>query len=577
MAASQGSAVRRFIRGLEVKSPPGSTYAITQWVNSDLIPMDRSRRIWGGWKYVVYWATGGFAIYNYNTGSALIAYGLSAKQCLAAGILSPIILVIMCILCGWPGGSHHITYTVVCRLAWGMRGSYFPLFFRVMPAIVWDGIEAWWGAQAISTMIGTWSIRWANWDYPLADGTMQMKDFIGFIIYHIVFLGVMWLPPERLARPFQVSFAGFTLTILGLLIWSTHTAGNAGPYFAPDYQAPSVLAGSIGWASVYGATAVMGNVAVVTMGGSAWCRFASDNRRSMIAQSVACPIFIYLAFAMGIIVTSASTQVLGTAYWQPFELMRYIQAHYNNSAASRAAIFFATASCALAQVCVNMILNSVAAAMDMAASNPRWLTIRRCSYIIAALGVCTNPWQITTTAATFIQVLSGFGTFYGPITGILVSDFWIVRKRLIKMRDLYIGNEESIYWYDRGFNWRAFLTFFLAIAPAFPGYILSCADIDGTPNNLMKLSRLGFITGFVVSVIVYPLLNMVSPPRGLGEGEDHHDEDVFVLPSAYDQSKPTQGTFSVVDGVEDPGLKDSDGDRAEKHGLTKEHNSALHF
>lgn len=86
-----------------------------------------------------------------------------------------------------------------------------------------------------------------------------------------------------------------------------------------------------------------------------------------------------------------------------------IQAHYNNSPGSRAAIFFASASCALAQVCVNMILNSVAAAMDMAASNPRWLTIRRCSYIIAALGVCTNPWQITTTVSCFIVTRSCHG------------------------------------------------------------------------------------------------------------------------------------------------------------------------
>lgn len=64
MAGAQGSAVRRFIRSLEVQSPKGSTYAITQWVNSDLIPMDKSRRIWGGWKYVVYWATGGKSLPN---------------------------------------------------------------------------------------------------------------------------------------------------------------------------------------------------------------------------------------------------------------------------------------------------------------------------------------------------------------------------------------------------------------------------------------------------------------------------------------------------------------------------------
>lgn len=165
-----------------------------------------------------------------------------------------------------------------------MRGSWFALFFRVMPALVWDGIEAWWGAQAIATMIGTWSISWAEWDYPIANGTAQLKDFIGcmlsslllllllcprcsffvgetiptpsaqtnqhitflVILYHIVFLGVMWLPPEKLHRPFQVSFIGFTFVILGLVIWSTHTAGGAGQYFASDYQAPTVLAGSIG-------------------------------------------------------------------------------------------------------------------------------------------------------------------------------------------------------------------------------------------------------------------------------------------------------------------------------------------
>lgn len=146
----------------------------------------------------------------------------------------------------WPGGTHHITFAVQARTSFGIRGSYFALFFRVMPAIVWDGIEAWWGAQAIATMIGTWSLRWAAWDYPLAQGTMQLKDLIGFVLYHVVFLAVMWLPPEKLARPFMVSFVGFTITIAGLMIWATHTAGGAGPYFAPDYQAPAVLAGSVG-------------------------------------------------------------------------------------------------------------------------------------------------------------------------------------------------------------------------------------------------------------------------------------------------------------------------------------------
>lgn len=58
-AASEGSAFKRFIKSLEVPAPKGNTYAVTQWVNDDLIPMSRSRRTWGSWKYIVYWATGG--------------------------------------------------------------------------------------------------------------------------------------------------------------------------------------------------------------------------------------------------------------------------------------------------------------------------------------------------------------------------------------------------------------------------------------------------------------------------------------------------------------------------------------
>ncbi|KAK7546657.1 permease for cytosine/purines, uracil, thiamine, allantoin-domain-containing protein [Phyllosticta citricarpa] len=538
---------RQALKRMEVQPPKSGTFRVDQWVNPDLAPMDKTRRTWDWWKYTVYWMTGGFAIYNYATGSALIAYGLSAKQCLTAGLVSPIVLALMCVLCGWPGGAHHITFTVTCRLAWGMRGSWVAVFFRVMPGLIWDGIEAFWGGQAVATMIGTWSLSWAEWDYPLADGTLQLKDFIGFVLYYVIFLLVMWLPPERLYKPFLVSCVMFAMVVTGILIWSVNTAGGGGRYFARDYAPPSLLAGSVGWAMVYGATSVLGNSAVITLGQSDWCRFSRDgNKVPMIAQAVACPIFIYLAFVLGIICTSAAADVLGDAYWQPYLLLRHIQSHYNNSPRSRAAVFFASAACAFAQVTVNIILNSVASAMDLACYSPKWLNIRRGAYLIAAVGVAVNPWKLTSSAATFIAVLSGFGTFYGPLSGILVADYWVVRRRTVKMRDLYLGNEQSIYWYWKGFNWRAFATFILAIFPAMPGYIMGCADLNRTPNGWMKLSRLGFITGFCIAMVVYPAFSWISPPPGLGEGMDHHDEDQLVLPQGIFQDRPTQGQFSTV-------------------------------
>jgi nucleobase:cation symporter-1, NCS1 family len=287
----------------------------------------------------------------------------------------------------------------------------------------------------------------------------------------------------------------------------------------------------------------------------------------MLAQVIACPLFIYLAFAVGIICTSASSNVLGDAYWQPYLLLRHIQSHYNNSARSRAAVFFASAACAFAQVTVNIVLNSVASAMDLASYAPRWLNIRRGAYLIAAVGLAVNPWKITVSAASFINALTGFGIFYGPASGILVADFWIVRKRLVKMRDLYLGTDESIYWYWRGFNLRAIVAFVVAIFPAFPGYIMSCIDLNSPPNNWSKLSRLGFLTGFCISMTIYVILSRLFPVPGLGEGEDHHDEETLILPTAFDQTQPTQGQrIETVNGTSDV---ERDGDREKSATITE--------
>lgn len=107
----------------------------------------------------------------------------------------------------------------------------------------------------------------------------------------------MWLPPEKMHRPFMVSCVGFTLTVFGLLIWSVHHSNNTGgPYFARDYQPDALLANSLPWAVIYGATSVLGNVGVVTLSQADWCRFAKNgNRIPMIAQIIACPLMIYAA------------------------------------------------------------------------------------------------------------------------------------------------------------------------------------------------------------------------------------------------------------------------------------------
>ncbi|PPJ50640.1 hypothetical protein CBER1_05227 [Cercospora berteroae] len=140
--------------------------------------------------------------------------------------------------------------------------------------------------------------------------------------------------------------------------------------------------------------------------------------------------------------------------------------------------------------------------------------------------------------------------FYGLCSGILVTDFWIVRKRLIKTDDLYRGNNESIYWYFKGFNWRAYAAFIIGVIPAMPGYVTSVSDLDRAPNSAMKLSRLGFLTGIFISSLAFWFLSTIFPPPGIGQGTKTHNEDELILPTGYRQDCPTQGKYSVpIDGV----------------------------
>ncbi|KAJ7475748.1 permease for cytosine/purines, uracil, thiamine, allantoin-domain-containing protein [Mycena latifolia] len=533
-----------FLQALRVPEVHNKTYRNDQFANPDIVPMPSSRRTWTQASYVAYWATGGFAIYNYVTGSSLIAYGLSGKQAMGACVVSPIILGILCALCGWVGSSHHISFTVASRTSWGMYGSYFAVLIRVIPALIWDGIESLYGAEAVSTIIGTWSVKWANWSHPLAGGSLELKDLIGLLIYYALFLFTMWFPPEKLQKPFMVSCVGFTMVVTGLLIWSVHGAGGAGPYFAPDYKA-EVLDGNFGWAFMFGAVAVLGNCGVVVLGQSDWTRFAKNNQKSsLVSQLWACPLFIFLVTILGVIITSASTEILGEAHWQPILLLRAIQQHYDHSASSRAAVFFASVAILLSQICVNIILNSVSSAMDLMALAPKWLNIRRGAYLVAILGICLNPWKLLVSAGTFIEVLAGFGIFYGPMAGIMVADFWIVRRRKLKMEDLYLGNSDSIYWYWHGFNLRTIATFIISFLPMFPGYIQETSNLEHPTDAAIKITTLGFILGFCISLIVYPIINFFFPPPGLGLGTTTHDENVLILPQGYDQTRPTQGTLS---------------------------------
>ncbi|KAJ3544058.1 hypothetical protein NM208_g3251 [Fusarium decemcellulare] len=470
----------RYKRKLECPKDDEANYDNTQWCNRDLIPIPTERQTYGQWSYVGYWTVSGSCVSAWTTGSTLLEFGLSPQQAIGCVILGAVLTGLLAVACGWMGAHHHIGFTVSSRSSWGMRGSYFPVILRVFVACIWFGIQAFWGGQATRVLIGAIIPSFANMKNYFAESShLETKDFIGLII---------WMAVSQ--------------------------AGGSGSMFHQPGTAPNV-----GWAFLFGITSILGAWGSGTLGQSDWTRYAKTKHAPILSQLVASPMTITVTAVIGIIVTSAAREVMGgDIIWSPIMLLGEIQSYYNNSSGARAAVFFASLGLVASQLSISVVLNSVSCGMDMAGLWPKYINIRRGGYIMAMIGIAVQPWQLLTTGTKFLQVLSGFGIFMAPATGIMLADYLALRRQKLKLNDLYVGDSSSIYWYHGGLNWRAPVVFIMAMWPFLPGLVGTVNGYDGSQyQNWIRLYNLTFLVGVFWSFGLFWGASILFPVKGLGE------------------------------------------------------------
>lgn len=212
-------------------------------------------------------------------------------------------------------------------------------------------------------------------------------------------------------------------------------------------------------------------------------------------------VFTFISF-IGVAATSAGHVKYGSLDWDPMALI----AHWDN----RACRFFAASSFALAALGVNISANSLSAANDLTALFPQYVNIRRGQLICAVLSWALVPWKILKSAGSFLNFMSAYAVFLGPIAAILVWDFWIVHKRKYDTLALYQPN--GIYRYTAGCNWRAITAFVVGVVPNLPGFINSInPGVDVGVGS--RPYTFGWLLGFVATSLVYVVLEVwVAPP-----------------------------------------------------------------
>lgn len=252
---------------------------------------------------------------------------------------------------------------------------------------------------------------------------------------------------------------------------------------------------------------------------------------------------------LGCLTSSATVAIYGEPIWNPPNIvLKWLSTSYSSS--SRAAAFFAGVGLVVCQLAINTVDNSFSTGMDLAGLFPKYINIRRGAYIGLVLSIAMCPWELLSSAGTFINVMSAYSVFLGPMCGIQICHYWLICNRRIKLSDLYDPHSLGIYYYWKGLNYRSFLAWIVGWVTQIPGFLNAVNPKIPAEDGLQKMYYLAFPLGFAISAVVYYGLNKLDPPTGLGLVDEVDYFGTFTPEEARKLGLRSAEILEGVDGVD---------------------------
>jgi NCS1 family nucleobase:cation symporter-1 len=459
--------------------------------NEDLAPVPKERRTWGLYNYASLWVAMSVCIPTYMLASGLIAGGMSWWEAIATILLGNLIVLIPMLLNAHAGTKYGIPFPVLVRASFGVRGANIPAVLRALVACGWFGIQTWIGGQAIYSML---KIIW-----PGAAG-LSGGIWICFFAFWLLNIVVIWRGIETI-KFLEGIGAPFMLGIgLLLLWWITGKAGGMGPVLG----APSKFRTGAEFVRFFipSLTGMVGFWATVALNIPDFTRYAKSQKAQAMGQALGLPTAMTLYSFIGVAVTSASVVLFGEAIWDPVMLL----GKFNQPAVA----FIALIALLIATLNTNVAANVVSPSNDFSNLNPRRISFRTGGLITGVVGVLMMPWKLLSDFSAYIfGWLVGYSGLLGPIAGVMIADYFLIRRSRLKVDDLYRRN--GAYEYDNGVNLRAVIALVTGIAIALLGLVIPL---------LRLLYDYAWFVGFGVSGGVYVvLMQSAAAPADLPEWE----------------------------------------------------------
>jgi len=466
--------------------------------SEDLAPISTEKRTWTTWNYAALWISMSLCIPTYMLSSSLIEGGMNWWQAILTIFLGNTVVLIPMILNGHAGAKYGIPFPVFARASFGTAGANIPALLRAIVACGWFGIQTWIGGFAIYQMARLWipSLETLPQIFPDSWG-LQTGPAICFILFWLLNMYVVYLGVESIRK--LLVFKAFFLPIaaLALLLWALNAAHGLGPILST----PSKFATSSEFFKFFfpALTGMVGFWATLSLNIPDFTRYATSQKAQIKGQIYGLPTSMTLFAFVGVVVTSATTIVFGTMIWDPVVLAGKFD--------SKILVSIAMIAVAISTLATNIAANIVSPANDFANLSPSKIDFRKGGYITGIIGILIFPWKLIADPSGYIFTwLVGYSSLLGPVGGIMIVDYYFVRKQTLIVDDLY--NTKGIYSFKNGFNGNAIIALLIGIAPNVPGFFttIKVLPADSFPDWILGLYHYAWFVGFGISGLVYWLL-----------------------------------------------------------------------
>jgi NCS1 family nucleobase:cation symporter-1 len=479
--------------------------------NADLAPVPAKRRDWTTYNFAALWISMAHCIPTYTLAGGLMASGMNWWQALLTIGLGNLIVLVPILLNAHPGTAYGISFPVLARSSFGTTGANIPAILRAFVACGWFGINTYIGGEALKTFFLTF---WPGFGAIGGDASLaglSVPSAITFMLFWAMNIFIIYKGMNAV-RVFENWAAPIVLVLaVALLGWVVVRADGVGPLLTK----PSKFAtfGEFWPVFVPSLTAMIGFWSTLSLNIPDFTRFGRGQREQAIGQALGLPTTMIAFSAIAVVITSASAAILpGTPVeqlWNPEHLLGLMTSATPPAglteplladAATRAIVaVIAVFGIVLATLSVNIAANVVSPANDFANLAPRYISFQTGGLITGILGIVCLPWKLMADPATYLDGwLGGVGALLGPVAGVMIADYWIVRKKQLDVAELFRPEGKHA-----GVNPVALVALAAGVLPNLPGFLVKTKLVASVPDLFMTIYPYAWFSGVLLSGVAY--------------------------------------------------------------------------